>query len=219
MEITSKDLQDQGKMKFLMKIKNSIDGLELQRSRICASSGISAVHDAGYYMILLRRLYREIEEIAKCDSRIANLKGKNKGICQKIKMRDDFEHGVEKDVQLDKEILIDLGISSKESSGNVRIQTSVYKKGDSISIISGNILWDMSQDHQIFLKMVTEFVSLYPFKNEKHPSDIIDVVGHKLTYSFVVALARKYRVSTTANTQRLDWLVLNGLLDLNMMKN
>lgn len=56
MEFSSKDLQDQEKMKSLMKIKNFIDGLELQRSRICASSGISAVHDAGYYMILLRRL-------------------------------------------------------------------------------------------------------------------------------------------------------------------
>lgn len=172
MEITSKDLQDQEKMKFLIKIKNSIDGLELQRSRICASSGISAVHDAGYYMILLRRLYREIEEIAKCDSRIANLKGKNKGLYQKIKMRDDFEHGVEEEVQLDKEILIDLGIISKESSGNIRIQASVHRKGDSISIISGNILWDMSQDHQTFLKMVTEFVSLYPFKDRLIPKQL-----------------------------------------------
>lgn len=169
MEFNSKDLQDQEKIKFLMKMKNFIDGLELQRSRICASSGISAVHDAGYYMILLRRLYREIEEIAKRDSRIANLKGTNKGLYQKIKMRDDFEHGVKKDVQLDRKILIDLGIIGRESSGNVQIQTSVHKKGDSISIISGDVVWDMSQDHQIFLKMVTEFVSLYPFRDKLIP--------------------------------------------------
>lgn len=164
MKISGEDFQDQEKMKFRIKIKNYVNALELQHSRICASSGMSAVHDAGYYKTLLRRLYREIEEIARYDSRVANLKGKNKALYQKIKMRDDFEHGVEKDVQLDKEILIDLGIISKESSGNVRIQTSVHKKGNSISIISGDILWDMSQDHQAFLKTVTEFVSLYPFK-------------------------------------------------------
>lgn len=161
MEISSEDFQNPEKMKFLMKIKNFIHGLELQRSRIYES--LSIVHDAGYYMILLRRLYREIEEIAKCDSRIANLKGKNKDLYKKIKMRDDFEHGVEKDAQLDKEILIDLGIISKNFSGNIRIQTSVHRKGDSISLISGNILWDMLRDHQIFLKMVKEFANLYPF--------------------------------------------------------
>jgi len=87
-------------------------------------------------------------------------------------MRDDFEHGVEKGVQLDKEILIDLGIINKESSGNVQIQASVHKKGDSISIISGDIIWDMSQDHQIFLKMVTEFVSFYPFKDRLIPTQL-----------------------------------------------
>jgi len=79
---------------------------------------------------------------------------------------------VEKGVQLDKEILINLGIISMESSGNVQIQTSVHKKGDSISIISGDIIWDMSQDHKIFLKMVTEFVSLYPFKDRLIPTQL-----------------------------------------------
>lgn len=100
-------------------------------------------------------------------SRVANLKGKNKGLYQKIKMRDDFEHDVKKGVQLNKEILNGLGIICTESYGNVQIQTSVFKKGDSISIISGDVIWDMSQDHQFFLKMITEFISLYPFKDRE----------------------------------------------------
>ena len=124
MKINIEDLQDLDKMKFLMKIKNNMDGLELQRSRISASSGISAIHDVDYYMILLRRLYREIEETAKSDSRIANLKGKNKYLFLKIKMRDDFEHNVKKDAQIDNKILIDRGITNKESFENIRIQTS-----------------------------------------------------------------------------------------------
>lgn len=165
MKINVEDFQDQMKMKFLLKIKKWIYGLELQLLRISAPSNDSAVHDAGYHMILLRRLYREIEERAKCDSRVANLKGKNKELCQKIKMRDDFEHGVEKDAQMDKEILVGLGILCKESAGNFRIQTSIFKKGDSISIISGKIIWDMLLDHQAFLKMINEFVSFYPFKS------------------------------------------------------
>lgn len=163
MEICIKDLHDQEKMQFLMEIKNCIDGIELQRSRICAFQ--TAVHDAGYYMILVRRLYRKIEEKASCDSRVANFKGKHKGLCSKIKMRDDFEHDVINNLQLDKETLVGLGIISKESSGNIQIHTSVHKNRGSITIISGNIQWDMKQDHQAFLKMIEGFVNLYPFKN------------------------------------------------------
>lgn len=44
MEFSGKDLQDQEKMKFLMKVENSINGLELQRTRICDSLGTNAVH-------------------------------------------------------------------------------------------------------------------------------------------------------------------------------
>jgi hypothetical protein len=156
--------KDKSKYEFLIEIKNHIDGLELQRSRIYASSDISAVHDAGYYMILLRRIYREIEKMAEHDSRVANLKGKYRNLYPKIKIRDDFEHTVKKMAQIDRKTLIELGITCKESSGNIFIQTSVCKNADSILIISGDNLWDMSCDHQAFLNMVAEYVKLYPFK-------------------------------------------------------
>ncbi len=74
MKINFKDLQDQNKMEFLSGIDNCIKEIELKRSRIYALSKNSAMHDAGYYMILLRRLYRKIEEITEYNSRVANLK-------------------------------------------------------------------------------------------------------------------------------------------------
>lgn len=165
MNINIDDLQDPEKMRFLMKMKTSMDGLEIQRSRIYDPAG---KHDAGYYMIFLRRLYREIEETAKSDSRIANLKGKNKHLYPKIKIRDDFEHNVEKDLQIDKKILVDRGIISKDSDGNIQIQTSLSRKGSSILIISGDQCWDLEKDHQDFCEIIEKYLKLYPFHSEKN---------------------------------------------------
>ena len=147
-------IQDNEKLKFLNEINQNINALQLQHSRIHTQR--TKVHDADFYMILLRRFYRKIEKNATSDSRVANLKGKYKNLCIKIKMRDDFEHGVKKDNQLEKKQLIDLGIINKKFSGTVQIQISVLKN----SIVSGNIRWNLTKDHQTFVKMMKEFVSL-----------------------------------------------------------
>jgi hypothetical protein len=159
------ELYDQNKVEFILKMKNITNSLELQRSRIYDASNLNILHDVGYYMTLLRRAYREIQQSMKFDSRVAYLNGLNKELFKKIKMRDDFEHGVEKDDQVDRETLIQLGIVSKESSGTIRIRTSVFTTRGHVLIISGKIIWNMSLDHQSFLKIFQEFIDFYPFKD------------------------------------------------------
>ena len=78
------------KINFQFDIENKIKGLELQKQRISthvSSVGTptaSPVHDVDFYTILLRRLYRELEEVARYDSRVANLIGKNKILLKKM---------------------------------------------------------------------------------------------------------------------------------------
>jgi len=159
------DLRNPEKMTFLCEIENDLGGLELQRSRVYENR--HAVHDAGYYMILLRRLYRKIEDAAKRSSHVANFKGKFIKLFLKIKIRDDFEHGVKKDSLIDKKILIDYGIVSENSSGDIRIQTSVLRRDDSICIVSDDKYWDLGNDHQSFCKIIEEFIGLYPYYSFK----------------------------------------------------
>ena len=126
MKINIQDLQDQEKMKFLMEMEEArVDGLELQCLRIYASSSISNVHDEGFYFILLRRIYREIENRVS-DSRVANFKGQHKEFFKKLKIRDHFEHNVKPQSQLEFARLSELGISC-EPGASVNIRTSTGK--------------------------------------------------------------------------------------------
>ena len=144
-------------MKFLMTIKYHIDGLELQRSRIYHPSSKDQNHDSDYYMILIRRVYREIENAASMDSRIANLKGKYKDLLAKIKIRDHFEHNVETKIPLGIEKAISLGLADADSIGKIYVKTCVVQKNDSFSIVSGNIEWDLSKDHPTFIEAAEKF--------------------------------------------------------------
>lgn len=69
---------------FVSDVSSLIAGLELQRKRIFnlpqikQSFLISPIHDVDFYVIILRRIFRKIEDVAKEDSRVANLKGKIK---------------------------------------------------------------------------------------------------------------------------------------------
>lgn len=163
MKIDINDYQDPLKMEFLMSVKAEMEGLEIQRTRISDILSKYLVHDAGYYMIILRRIYREIEKKSAQDSRVANLKGKYKNLCKKIKMRDHFEHKAKSNAQADKQLLTRLGIINKEVSGNIRIHCSVIKNSDSIFIVSEDLEWDMAKDHQTFIQMVDGYINLYPF--------------------------------------------------------
>ena len=158
-------------IEFTMKIKKIISGLELQKLRIFNSS--SKIHDADYYIILLRRAYRIIEDFATKDSRVANFKGKNTNLFKKIKIREHFEHEIKPKSRLNNKELSDFRIVSPDSSLNIHIRTSLVQKNNSFSIVSGDIIWDLSEDHLAFIKKFDEFIKLYPFQNKhvcKKPS-------------------------------------------------
>ena len=154
----SKDIE------FTMKIKKIISGLDLQRVRIFNYS--TKIHDVDYYTILLRRAYRIIEYYATKDSRVANLKGKNKNLLKKIKLRDHFEHEVKSESRLSNKKLSDFRIVSPDSHLNINITTSIVQTNNSFSILSGDIIWDLSEDHLAFIKILDEFIKLYPFQNK-----------------------------------------------------
>ena len=92
--VTDMDKERRDKMDFASDIESEIRGLDFQRERILEFSpdnetnSPKPTHDADFYMVLLRRLYRRIEAAAKHDSKVANLKGKSSELCEKIKIRD-----------------------------------------------------------------------------------------------------------------------------------
>ncbi|MFH1694651.1 MAG: hypothetical protein ABH880_02775 [Patescibacteria group bacterium] len=148
----------QEKMIFQSGIEAEINGLNFQRERIFTKPEpnqdgirVSPVHDADFYMILLRRLYRAIEKAAQYDSRIANLKGKYRELTKKIKIRDHFEH------EVDMETIPAL-------DGGIKVVTSVMINPTSPHIISGDQRWLLNEDHERFISLVKEFAELFPFK-------------------------------------------------------
>jgi len=157
------------KQLFQMHLKSKIAGLNFQRQRIFIhpqenlKRGVSPVHDVDYYVILLRRIYREIERLAKIDSRVANLKGQHKQLVKKIRIRDHFEHGI--------------GFEELPVSGPLDLPGLKISKGAKIStslvgrfIVSGNLHWDLETDHDAFVKMANEFLQLHPFREERRKS-------------------------------------------------
>ena len=97
--ITEEEKKEFGKMRFASEMESEIRGLDFQRNRIFEFSHNNGpeipkpTHDADFYMVLLRRLYRCIEK-EQHDSRVGNLKGKFNGIHKKIKIRDHYEHEI-----------------------------------------------------------------------------------------------------------------------------
>ena len=149
----------ENKIKHLIKIDKIIKRLEVQKTRILNLP--NKIHDADYYTILLRRGYRIIEDEASKNPQIANLKGKNNNLFNKIKIRDHFEHNAKTKSELSNKELNNFRIVSAGSSLNINIRTSIAQKKDvSISILSGNITWDLTKDHQSFIKILEEVAKL-----------------------------------------------------------
>ncbi len=160
-------MQDREKLLFEHDIQSKINGLNFQRERIYNTPHkelwerkVSPVHDVDFYLIILRRLYRYIEKISSSDSRVANLKGKNKDLFTKIRIRDHFEHGVNLE-ELSPTLISNLphGTISAPPGSSVKITTSLMNN----VIVSENFQWDLNIDHDSFIKIIEEFTSLYPF--------------------------------------------------------
>jgi len=105
-------------------------------------------HDADLYFIIIRRLYRQIEDDSKTISKVANLKGKYKDLFKKIKIRDSYEHN--EDLNL--------------PSSNFKIVNSVMINQASgkitMKVLSGIYEWDLTVDHEQFLKAFSEYIRL-----------------------------------------------------------
>lgn len=155
---------------FSSEIESELNGLEFQKNRIIKSKSseqmVSPVHDADFYVIILRRIYRRIENLATRDSRVANLKGKYRILAEKIKIRDHFEHGIDygKLPPTDVSDIPEISLSIASEIANIKIGTSVFINKNSARIISGSFKWDLQKDHELFGKMIEEFVRLYPFQ-------------------------------------------------------
>lgn len=160
---------DRDKILFLAELENELRRLELQKMRtLKPEEGVSPVHDADLYMVLARRLYRDIEKAARADSRVANLKGQYKTLLEKIKMRDHFEHGFDVET-LPSADGIQPDILKGTIAGaiaNVKIATSVFNINGKVNIVSGDSNWDLDADHSALVEVVGKFASLYPFKND-----------------------------------------------------
>lgn len=162
--ITEEEKQEIEKMRFASEIESEIRDLDFQRKRIFEffpnndPERPKPTHDADFYMVLLRRLYRRIEN-AQHDSRVGNLKGKFNGIHKKIKIRDHYEHDInyEKFPQITPGIIIVGGVVINKENPH---------------IVSGNQKWLLNEDHEKFKNLISEFVKLYPFapKPKQEPS-------------------------------------------------
>lgn len=150
--------KERQKLLFLSEIESGIKRLDFQRKRILEwnfknnFNGINVNHDADFYMILLRRLFRRIENIARRDSRVANLKGKFSYLYKKIKIRDHFEHEI--DYKKIPQIY--------PGSGIICIGGVVINKTNP-HIISGDQKWLLNEDHENFKELLKEFISFFPF--------------------------------------------------------
>jgi hypothetical protein len=152
--LTDEDKLDIEKIRFSSEIQSEIVSLDFQRDRIMQSSsmqhnGLKPTHDADFYMVLLRRLYRRIEE-AQHDSRVANLKGKFSGLHKKIKIRDHFEHEVDLD-------------NFPQYAPGIVIVGGLVINGDQSHIVSGDRKWFLIADHDQFKKLLADFANFYPF--------------------------------------------------------
>lgn len=160
-------MYDREKILFEHDIQSKINGLNFQRERIFNTphkelweKKVSPIHDVDFYVIILRRLYRVIEDIATHDSRVANLKSRHKDLFSKIKIRDHFEHGVDMDNFSSTPISeLPKGVISGPVGSDVKISTSLMNN----VIVSGEFQWNLNLDHEELLLVMMEFINLFPF--------------------------------------------------------
>lgn len=143
------------KKRFISEIESDLATLDFQRDRIFQDpinpQDVRGVHDADFYMVLLRRLYRRIEKTARHDSRVADLKGRHKELYKKIKIRDHFEHGVD----------------VSKFTQNIIVIGGLVINGEQSHIISGDQQWFLYKDHNQFKELLNTFVQLYPYLDSR----------------------------------------------------
>ncbi|MFZ1292436.1 MAG: hypothetical protein WAR79_20255 [Melioribacteraceae bacterium] len=141
---------------LISEVESGINALEFQKKRmlnyeLLLNENVSPTHDADFYMVVLRRLFRIIEKYAKNDSSVANLKGKFQHLYEKIKIRDHFEHEVnyENFQQISPGIIVVCGL--------VNNQTNPH-------IVSGDKQWLLFDDHKSIIDLMNQFLRLINMK-------------------------------------------------------
>lgn len=139
------------KRRNVAEVESMIRSLEFQKERILnqevLNQNVKPTHDADFYMVILRRLFRTIEKKAKIDSSIANLKGKFQHLYEKIKIRDHFEHEV------------DYENIPHASPGIIVIGGLVINKTNP-HIISGDKKWLLIDDHESMIDLMNQFLQI-----------------------------------------------------------
>ncbi len=106
-------------------------------------------HDADYYFILARRTYRLLELLTQVDGKIANLKGKNKALLAKLKIRDFSEHWEGWD-----------RFPTINSGSIIKVSMEFKLNKDEIVLTSGNLEWNFIQEHARLIEILNEVLEL-----------------------------------------------------------
>jgi len=143
---------EQTKHLLVSKVNSGINALEFQKTRILKKEfmplGVPPTHDADFYMVILRRLFRIVEKTAKTDSSVANLKGKYQHLYSKIKVRDHFEHGV------------DCSEIPDEVPG-IKFICCLVNSEQNPYVLSGNQKWFLKEDHKAILDLMNQFLQIF----------------------------------------------------------
>lgn len=168
--IPSKDEIERRRRIFSSDIGSELKRLDIQRKRILDFSPLtdsyqaSPNHDADFYMVILRRLYRRIEA-AQHDPRVANLKGRYIFLFKKIKIRDHFEHEIDYN-------------NFPQYAPGIIIVGGIVLNSTNPHIVSGDQEWLLNDDHKSIKELMTELATLYPFapKPERQSSLLCRII-------------------------------------------
>jgi len=141
----------QNKLITISEVQSYINGIEFQKNRILNQSlqgaDVSPTHDADFYMVILRRLYRIIEQHSETNSAVANLKGKFQHLYKKIKIRDHFEHEVNHK-------------TFPQITPGITVVGGLVVNDTNPHIISGDQQWLLIDDHNSVIDLANQFVIL-----------------------------------------------------------
>lgn len=142
------------KEKTIREIEDKIVRLNFQRDRVFNAirrnykrSWISG-HDIDFYFILLRRLFRKIDEDGETNSEIEELKEENEELFEKIRIRDSYEHDRDFNPE-DSVIKISKSLIINTINGTLSIKAQ-----------SGIHRWNLTEDHNDFIEALRKATSI-----------------------------------------------------------
>lgn len=164
------------------RLNSIILGLKVQKTRIqnnpkmilIDNVPITSTHDADFYTIILRRVYRKIDKLAKELPEINKIHSENSEFFEKIRIRDHFDkmessnwEDVEKIGESNVDHLKTFQNAIFPAIAKVIILPMVIEN----KIISGPYEWDLEIDHTKLLKITNDVIAILK-KTPPPPSEI-----------------------------------------------